>query len=168
LLSELSRDLLIVYRETKDIKLINKLLGYIDEQEKRFVLTPMNWRLAVQYFRAFIPHTSNWEELEEAVLKGGKREPFEFGRKSGNRVKKIGNALDKWLSDESNDIWKFSDSVEVKANPVDWGKKITNDIKNALDENKGNMSAQDVIAAIIEGGLTASDIVSILAMDNAA
>lgn len=149
LLGSLSRDLLGLYTETGDVTLINSLLGLADEDGK-FVLTPMNWRLAVQYFRAFIPHASNWEELKDIVINGGKRAPFEFGKKSGNRVKKIADALDKWMAVETNNIWVFSDSVKVEVKDVDYGKMITMAINKATDEEKGGMTQLEVFTAIMD------------------
>lgn len=145
-LGSLSRDLLTHYVESGDVALINRLLGLYDDG--KFVLTPMNWRLAVQYFRAFIPHASNWDELKDVVINGGNREPFVFGKKSGNRAKKIGDALDKWLAVDTNNIWVFSDSVKVEAKPVDYAARITKAIEAALDEEKGCLSEGEIFAAI--------------------
>ncbi|MDB4302060.1 hypothetical protein N9924_00690 [bacterium] len=159
LLGSLSRDLLGLYVETGDVTLMNRLLG-IDEDAK-FILTPMNWRLAVQYFRSFIPHASNWEDLKDAVIKGGKREPFVFGKKSGNRAKKIGDALTDWLAVDTNDIWVFSDTVKVEAKDVDFAKRITQAVTAALDEEKGAMQPLEVFAAIFDAdGINVNDLIA--------
>lgn len=146
LLGSLSRSLLEYYHSVGNVDLINNLLG-VDDKD-RFILTPMNWRLAVQYFRAFIPHASNWDELKDVVQKGGKREPFVFGKKSGNRAKKLGDSLEKWLAVDTNNIWVFSDSVEVIAKPVDYAGQITKAIEKAMDEDKGGLGEMEVFTAI--------------------
>ncbi len=164
MLGELSRTLLEYYHSVGNVDLINRLLG-VDDND-RFILTPMNWRLAVQYFRAFIPHTSNWDELKDVVQKGGKREPFVFGKKSGNRAKKLGDALVDWLAVDTNDIWVFSDSVEVVAKPVDYAGKITKAIEAALDEDKGGLGELEVFNAIFAAeGMSAQALIA--AMDAA-
>lgn len=160
LLGSLSRDLLQHYQDTGDVTLINTLLGM--SEDGKFVLTPMNWRLAVQYFRAFVPHGSNWEAVKDAVLNGGKREPFTFGKKSGNAAKRIGNGLTEWLADADNNIWVFSDSVKVEAQPADYFKGIVKAIEKALDEDKGAFTTEEVLNAVFESGITAVDMLDIL------
>ena len=158
-LGSLSRDLLEHYADSGDVSLINSLLG---EVEGKFILTPLNWRVAVQYFRTFVPHGSNWEELKDAVIKGGKRSPFVFGKRSGNALKRIGDSLAEWLADEANNIWTFSDTVKVEAEPADYFKGIVKAIEKALDEDKGAFTQEEVLSAVFESGITAVDMLNML------
>ncbi len=59
-LRELSRDVLAYMLEEEDIRPVNALLG--QGEDGKFILTPINWRIAVQYFAHFLPFTSNYEE----------------------------------------------------------------------------------------------------------
>ena len=96
-LGELSIELLNHYQLGGSVSLINKLLG---EMDGRFILTPLNWKLAVQYFRFFIPHTSNWELVKDYIEKGeGPRIPLSFGGISANRRKKLGSKLTALVDD---------------------------------------------------------------------
>lgn len=163
LLGELSRELLTHYQESGDVSLINLLLGAVEEDGK-FRLTPINWRFACQYFLAFIPHASNWEEIKEFVLKGkGKREPLVFQKKSGNRLKKIGNKLAEWLQDEKNNIWTWSATVKVEEVEKDYAAMVTKAVQNALDGEKGGLNVIDVIAAVLEGGVHVNDLIKAMA-----
>ena len=152
-MGELSRDLLALYAENGNVELINVLLGTDDSG--KFRLTPMNWKIAVHYFRAFIPHASNWEKVQDYVTKGsGKRIPFVFGKKSGNRAKKIGDALETWLAVDTNTIWNYAAEAGVSAPEVDFAKKLTNAVDAAIE--KGGMDARAILSAI-----TASDSLSL-------
>lgn len=149
-LSLLSRDILSYMLESEDVRPVNTLLG-LDDHGK-YVLTPMNWRIAVQYFAHFIPWTSNYEEeVKKFAVKGqGERVPLVFNKKSGKRFDKGVERINAWLEDENNDIWVWSNNATVEAKPVDYAKKIQQAISSALDEDKGNMKLSDVMAAIVE------------------
>lgn len=162
LLGELSRELLQHYSESGDVGLINSLLGV--DNEGKFRLTPINWRFACQYFLAFIPHTSNWEEIKDNVLKGvGKREPLVFQKKSGNRLKKIGNKLAEWLAVEENNIWVWSATVKVEEVEKDYAAKVTKAVKDALDEEKGGLGVIEVITAVLSGGVSVDQLLKAMA-----
>lgn len=149
-LSSLSRDLLAYVLETEDVRPVNALLGR--NEDGTYVLTPINWRIAVQYFHHFIAFTSNYEEeVKEYAIKGkGQRTALVFTKKSKKRWDNAAKAIEEWLSDESNDLWVWSDNAVMDAKPVDYAKKIQQAISSALDEEKGNMSLTDVMAAISE------------------
>lgn len=159
-LGELSRELLIDYlNNDNNVQLINKLLGCNAKGE--FVLTPFNWRLVCKYFRDFLPHKSNWDVVGPLVAKGGKRTPLVFEKKSSNRAKKIGVKLDQWLADESNNIWNYK--CEVVTHSVNYELAVVNDVKKALDPEKGGLSVDQVLVAVFEGGVQVEDMLAIIA-----
>jgi len=172
-LSELSRELLAAYVDNGDVSCINQLLGSTAINKKdiaQFTLTPMNFRLAVQYFRSFIPHNCNWDEVKEYALKGkGKRVEMEFGKFSKNANKRIKanheaesakDAIVEWLDDDTHDIWAWSSNIEVAEVEKNYSGMITNAIKKGMDEEKGgSLSVTDVTMAIMEAGITGSDLI---------
>lgn len=148
-LRTLSRDILTYVLESEDVRPVNALLGM--DGDGKYILTPINWRIAVQYFRHFIAFTSNWDDVKDFAIKGeGKRVPFVLKAKAKKRWDKSATAIEEWLSDEGNDIWVWSKHVEMKAQPVDYAKKVQQAVKAALNEEKGNLSLTDVLAAIAE------------------
>ena len=162
-LGELSRDLLYHYTASGSVELINKLLGKIAGEDSPYILTPLNFRAACLYFRVFIPHASNWNDCKDFVEAGkGKRMPMVFGKKSGNRVKSIGDDLLLWLADETNDIWSWSTVIEMKATKHDYAKELTKAVENAVDSEKGDMDADAIINCLLSGGVSASDILGMV------
>jgi len=149
-LSSLSRDLLNYVVDSEDVRPVNALLG--KSEDGTFVLTPINWRIAVQYFHHFIAFTSNYEEeVKEYAVKGkGKRTPLVLNKKAKKRWDAGLTAINAWLEDPSNDLWVWSNNAEMDAKPVDYAKQIQQAIIKALDEEKGNMSLADVMSAITE------------------
>lgn len=123
MLGELSRDLLAHHVKFRDPALINRLLGTYDLNGKEvYFLTPMNWKLAAEYFRAYIPRASNWDDVVEYIQEGkGNRQPLMFDKFSKAREKKINAAIEKgaylsiedWLKDETNNIWKWAHETKV-------------------------------------------------------
>jgi len=148
-LRTLSRDMLSYVLETEDVRPVNALLG--QGEDGKFILTPINWRIAVQYFAHFIAFTSNYEEeVKPYAVKGkGKRTPLVFNKKSKKKWDKCANEIAAWLEDEGNDIWVWSNNAEMDAQPVDYAKKITQAIQTAVSEEKGDMSMNDVMAAVM-------------------
>ena len=162
-LGELSRDLLYHYTASGSVELINKLLGKIAGEDSPYILTPLNFRAACLYFRAFIPHSSNWNDCKEFVEKGnGKRVPLVFGKRSGNRVKAIGDDLLLWLATEDNNIWLWSNVIEMKSTTHDYAKELTKAVEHAVDPEKGDMSADSIINCLLAGGVSASDILGMV------
>lgn len=149
-LSTLSRDILNYVVDEEDIRPVNALLG--QGEDGKFVLTPINWRIAVQYFAHYIAFTSNYEnEVKEYAVKGkGKRVPLVFKNKSKKRWDKCVADINAWLEDANNDIWVWSNNAEMDAKPVDYAKKIQSAITSALDEDKGGMTLAEVMSAITE------------------
>lgn len=148
-LRTLSRDILAYVVDSEDIRPVNTLLGM--DGDGKFVLTPINWRIAVQYFHHFVAFTSNWEDVKDYCVKGkGQRQPFVLNKKAKKRWDKSVADITAWLEDESNDIWVWSNNVEMEAKPIDYAKQVQNAVKKALDEEKGNLSLADVLSAIVD------------------
>jgi hypothetical protein len=148
MLGELSRVLLEVYLATGDVCLINKLLGL--REDGKFVLTPLNFKLAVQYFDYYIPHSNNKEELGDYLKGKGDRVPFVFGKASKNKQKRKEGLIEEWLAVETNDFWKWAKKASVDPVPVDYGKKVISSVKSALDPEKGNMQVTDLIGLLTQ------------------
>lgn len=145
----LSRDVLAYMLDEEDVRPVNALLG--KDEAGKFILTPMNWRIAVQYFHEFLPFTSNFEDIKDNAIKGkGKREPLVFAKKSKKRWDKQAQVIADWLADEDNDIWTWSNNVKVEVQPTDYAKKIQQAITAAMDEDKGAFSMQEVITAMLD------------------
>ncbi len=174
-LSELSRELLAAYVDNGDVSLINQVLGSTKINKKdtaQFTLTPMNFRTAVSYFRAFIPHSSNWEDVKEYCLEGkGNRAALEFSKGSKNAAKRIiaanegcdsvGEVIAEWLKDEANDIWSWSGNIKMSDPNKDYCAMLQKALVNAMDEEKGGMSVTQVIDALLESEaeVSASDLI---------
>ena len=157
-LSELSRELLQYQLDTGDVSAINRLLG---EDEGRFVLTPINWRITVQYFAHFIGHASNYQDEVQAyaVKCEGERTPLVFGKKSKRHYAAKKELTVAWLEDEANDIWLWSSDVKMDAKPVDYKGRITKAIVSAMDEDKGGLSLHDVLGAVMEADIDITAII---------
>jgi hypothetical protein len=135
ILSELSRELLAYIPDTFDIGMLNRLLG---------VLTPMNRKTAVLYFKHFLP----WQMDDKGVTFTGKD-------KSKVRYDKKLNAIDEWLANDDNDIWSWAEkNVKVEQKPVDYMKKITADVRKALEDEENPLDGVAIMRAVISGGLT--------------
>lgn len=150
-LGELSRELLTKWENDFNPAFINALLGMGDDG--KFILTPVNWRVACMYFHAFIGATSNYDkEVKEYVTKGkGARTPLVFGIKSKNAQKRTGDKRAAWLEDENNSIWNWADTnVKMEDTPVDYSKKVIKVVTDAMAEEKGNLSVAQVIDALLQ------------------
>tara|TARA_Y100001973_G_C5170998_1_gene319069 strand:+ start:923 stop:1531 length:609 start_codon:yes stop_codon:yes gene_type:complete len=147
-LRTLSRDILSYVLETEDVRPVNTLLG--QDGDGKFILTPINHRIAVQYFHHFIAFSSNWDDVKDYAIKGkGQRVALAFNKKSKKRWDKCAAEIAAWLEDEANDIWSWSNNVKMDAKPVDYAKEIQKAITKAMDEDKGGFSMQDVVNAMI-------------------
>lgn len=150
-LSILSRELLAHAYEFGDISLINDLMG-VDPATKKFRLTPINWRIAAQYFNHFVAFTSNFEkDIQKYAIKGeGNRVALTFNKKSKQKFLVKEPAVQAWLSDPANDLWSWSNDIEMEVKAPDYLKNIANDINKALDEEKGGLDAMTVLMAIVD------------------
>lgn len=147
-LRDLSRNILLYVPESGDIDVVNRLIG---------VLTPMNKRTAILFFRAFLP----WEVEEN------KGEFSRFGKKLTKEkvVKRKLDAITEFLADEGNDIWSWAAvEVTVEYKPKNFSADITKAVQKALKgEVKDNgetppISAEEVMLAVMSGGISVASL----------
>lgn len=139
-LAELSRDLLayVLVQESHDVGAVNRLLA---------VLTPVNFKTAVLFFSAFLPH-----EVDEHGTFGGlvKKE----------KAAKLQTAVD-FLENEDNNIWTWADAnVKVEKKEIDFLGKVTKAISQAIE--KGQVNQLDLVKAVLAGGLELSALTALM------
>lgn len=149
LLGELSRELLADVIESKDVRAINMLLG--DNKGKGFILSPVNWRFACKYFLHFLPFTSNYDEVKDCINKGGSRSALLFKKLSPKKWEAKLEEIQAWLADENNDIWVWSNSVQIEDKPVDYAGRITKNV--AAAQEKGGLDAIAIMQAVVNAGI---------------
>lgn len=149
LLSELSREILVFVIENKDVRPVNHLLGDKDG----YALSPVNWRFACKYFLHFLPFSSNYDEVKDCINNGGNRSPLRFKKISPRSFDAKAEQIAIWLADDKNDIWEWSNSINLEEKPVDWFKRLTGAVEKASD--KGGLSAVDIMAAVMAAGIDA-------------
>lgn len=132
-LRELSRTVLNAHHATEDVSYINKLIE---------VLTPVNRKVAVLYFKAFGGFTYDDK---------GKR----FAKKSKKHYDQAHADAVEFLAEPHNNIWTWAErNVEVEAKPFDI-KKVTAFIENASKKALENgLTRLDVLRAAFAGGMT--------------
>lgn len=162
-LASLSRDILDYMLDTQDIRPVNALLGKHEGSES-FVLTPVNWRIACQYFHAFLPFHSNWKDVKDNIQKGdGKREPLVFAKKNKALWDKRAQEIAEFLENEGSNIWTWSSNIEMKSKPVDYGQRLVKALQACMDEEKGAMSKEQVLSIILnDGEFDADSIMAVL------
>lgn len=139
-LAGLSRDLLLYVPDSQDIECVNRLIS---------VLTPMNKKIAVMYFRAMLPWTVE-NDADGNFLRFGKK------MVGDKKVKARLAAITTWLSDEKNTIWTWADkNVELKQK--DFKAILERAIKKALsgDEKTDTpaLSTKDVCAIFMQSDI---------------
>lgn len=149
LLSELSREVLTVVlidegkdtgKGTEDSRTINELIN---------VLTPVNKRAAIVFFKHFVPFTRVTDENGEFVS---------FGKKDKKTWEEKIELVKESLADPHFNLWTWADrNIEVEPKAYDV-KKVTKAIETAL--KKANKA--DVIRAIMAGGLEIADILEVM------
>lgn len=143
-LGHLSRELLIYVPETQDIDIVNRLIG---------VLTPVNKKVAILYFKHFLP----WQVEEDH---DGNFERFGKKLQGDKKVKNRMEAITKWLVEEENNIWTWAnENIEVKQK--DFKAAVARAIKKALEGDEKTdtpaLTRDEIMAAIFEGGVTIDD-----------
>ena len=144
-LSELSRDLLGYYLDSSDVRPINRLLG---QDGNQWILTPINHRVASQYFHHFLPSKSNFDDARDWIVKGeGKRTALVFGKKNPKTFDGCLAMIQLWLQDDANDIWVWSNDIRIEKPAIDYAKRIQNSVQKAMED--GGFSMLDVMKAIV-------------------
>ena len=129
-LSELSRDLLVYVYDSNDVDAINRTIA---------VLTPMNKRTAALYFPTFVA----WAFDETTNT---------FGKKKKAKVAtKIEADATAFLTDETNDIWKWAiENINMEVKPKNYAGKITKLVAASLnDETDEGLELTDLVKAIL-------------------
>ena len=116
-LGAMSRELLMYVPDTNDIDIVNRLLG---------VLTPVNRRTAIIFFQNFLPWDAE-KDAEKVFVRFGKK------HKGERRVTKKMTEITKFLSDESNNIWTWSDAnVDIEQKVVNMATELSAIISKSL------------------------------------
>jgi hypothetical protein len=130
LLGELSRECLEYVYDSADIGMVNRLLN---------VLTPINKKNAVLFFKAFL----GWKYDEELKV---------FGKKLGakNYTKKS-YLKDTFLDDASNNLWTWvaRELEEPAVKAKGYGFKIAKLVDKALKDEKEGIQLKEVLFAIM-------------------
>ncbi len=139
LIRQLSRDVLEAHHETGDVQFINKFIG---------VLTPMNKRTAVLYFKAFSGH------VEKDGIFGGKNKKYYEEKKEASRI---------FLEDPLNNMWSWAEvHVQVEAKPLDidaFNKRMGQLLKKA---DEAEIPHAEVVKSILANGITVHEIMALL------
>lgn len=140
-LKDISRTVLVAHHETQDIAYVNRIIG---------VLTPVNRKVAVLYFKAFTGFT--YEDGEAS-----------FGKKSKKHYDACKKASDEFLAEPHNNIWSWAErNIDVEQKPLDLSK-ITVFIKSAMKKAEAQGIAQsDVLKAVFAAGVEVDAIIACL------
>ena len=140
-LQTLSRTVLEAIHETGQIHWVNNLLA---------VLSPMNKRVAILFFKAFTGYT--FDDVAST-----------FTKKNKKAYEKAFPEYVKFMEDPHNNIWTWAQrhiEVEQKAFNLDG---VTNYVKNALKKAEtAGISQADLMRAIIKGGMTGDAILAVM------
>ena len=142
IVKEMSRDLLHITYENQDIGFINRFIN---------ALTPMNRKTAILFFKEFSGFT--WNKDEVSFITKDKK----------NWEKTVAKGTEA-LEDPHFNLWTWAEkNVEVEVKPLDLSK-ITVFVQNALKKAEAQgISKADVFKAMMAGGLSAEEIVDMLA-----
>ncbi len=140
-LGELSRSVLQYHSDQgHDVGVVNRLLS---------VLTPINQRAARLFFQAMLPYAFDSETNTFGKLV--KKEAIRDGRYY---------AMAEFLKDEDNTIWTWQESnIDMAKKPVNYIGNVTKAVEVAL---KHEVDKAALIKAIMDGGVTADDLINIL------
>lgn len=129
LLGELSREMLTYVYESKDIAMVNRLIS---------VLTPINKKVAIAFFSAFVGWTMNVETGE-------------FGKQQKDKpFTKKAYLADDFLATKDNTIWTWADTeIEVAPKAKNYGMKISKLVDKALNDAEEGIELKEVLFAIM-------------------
>lgn len=142
-LAELSREILqyVIIDDSADIDVVNRLIA---------VLTPVNKKVAIEFFRYHLPWNFDNEEKR-------------FGKKTkGEKIRVEKRArVDEFIINEANTIWTWAENhIQVEKKEINYADRVTTAVKRALE--KGHLSKDQVLDAMVKGGIEARDIVDML------
>lgn len=140
LLRSMSRDVLAAHHETGDVAYINGLVA---------VLTPMNKKMTILFFKAFSGHTCN----EEGV----------FGKKDKKKYEEAKADSLANLEDPLFNVFSWAErNIEVERKPFTLGKlqQQMGSIVKKAEENK--ISHADVIRALLANGIEVAEFMKVV------
>lgn len=144
-LGMLSRELLSFTIETGDVRIVNVLLGRGDDG--KLTLTVANRKAAGLYFQHFLPFSVDADS-----------DVIAFVKKKGKVWDKAVEAIEAFLSDESNNLWTWADkNIDFKQKPTDYASRITKGVKKALEDEENGLSAAEVMTAVMAAGISLND-----------
>lgn len=151
-LAAFSREVLEYVLRTKDVTPVNRIIGV--DKDKKAYLTRNNRVVAMHFFAEFIPFSTEGK-ASDATLS--------FGKIKGERsLEKCTKAINDFLHNPEANIWTWAkENVTTEKKPVDYAAKVGNAITNALDADKGNMSKQDVLLAVLRNGISLDDMLAV-------
>ena len=142
-LGVLSRDLLMYVPESDDIAAVNRLFE---------VLTPVNKRVAIEFFTHFLPWDAERDTDKNFIRFGGKTKGEKKRSRSAKNIKEF-------LADEKNNIWTWAETeIQVEKKKKDFAGMITRQVTKALEGDEASdtpaISASDVLSAVFAGGVS--------------
>jgi len=140
-LSQLSRDMLAYIPDSGDIDMANRLIAVLKADRALGVTA---------YFEHFLP----WH-CEDGV--------FSTKIKKAARVEKKAEERMAFLEIEANNYYTWKREENASKNPKDFAALITKAVVNGTNEEKGDLSNDAVLTAVLAGGVTLTDLAAFLA-----
>jgi hypothetical protein len=142
ILMDLSRSVLVAHHETEDIQYINRVIR---------VLTPVNRKVAIEYFKVFSGFTFNGEE--QIFTKKDKKIYEEAVKKSND-----------FLDDPLNNIWSWAErNIEIAPKEFTL-EAMKKQFAGVLDKaTKNNFTQLQVIETFMEAGLSMDTLLALMA-----
>lgn len=141
LVRSLSREVLEAHHETGDVRFINEFVS---------VLTPMNKKVAILYFKEFSGHN----ELDGL-----------FGKKNKKGYDEALKKSKEFLEDPMNNMWSWAErNVKVEKKAIDYKAKIIKDIQSSMDaeKNANPLDEGEVMEAVLAAGISAATILKLM------
>ena len=140
-LKPLSRDLLLYVEESGDIGMVNRLLE---------AMRPVLRKAAVEYFSHFLPYSYN---TTVGIFDGKVKNKKRIEAKLADMVAFLSNPTASLYS------WK-KEKGEAEKKPVNYSDRIAKDVTKAIKED---LQADSILAAVVAGGISMTDLAVFLA-----
>ena len=140
-LSSFSREALAFVMDSKDVRIVNMILG-VDDNNKS-ILTPANRRIANRYFAAMLPFQHEGDMDGQIV----------FTKMKARVTDKYAIKISAFLAVPSNDIWTWQkENIQMEPKEIDYTGKLTTATKKALSD--GHVTELDALKAVLAGGIS--------------
>jgi hypothetical protein len=134
----LSRSVLEALHATGDIAYVNNVIK---------VLTPVNRKVAVLYFKAFSGFSYSEEEMQ-------------FSKKDKKNYDAAVLKCIDFLDDPLNNIWSWAErNIDVEPKAFDINASMGIVMKKAL---KNNLSHMDILKAVLANGISTDDLIELM------